>query len=59
MIVYVPPERVRTFYENRLHSSLRPNADGWATVKSPFRQDRNASFSVNLTHGGVARSRHG
>jgi DNA primase len=52
MNICVPPPRVRAFYESRLRSPLRANADGWAGAKSPFRQDHNASLSINLTHGG-------
>jgi len=54
MSEYVSPNRVRAYYESRLRRTLRPNAEGWVAVKSPFRQDDNPSFSVNLTRGAGA-----
>lgn len=48
----VPPEIVEGYYQSHFQATLRPTADGWVTVKSPFRDDHNASFSVNLQHGG-------
>jgi putative DNA primase/helicase len=52
MSVRVPPEQVLSYYESHFRARLRPNSEGWATVKSPFREDHNASFGVNLHHGG-------
>lgn len=30
----------------------RVNKEGWITVHSPFREDANPSFSINIQHGG-------
>lgn len=30
----------------------RPNGSGWASAKCPFHEDRTASLSANMQHGG-------
>ena len=38
------------YYEKALHISA--NHAGWQTVRCPFHDDKHASLSVNLEHGG-------
>ena len=40
------------YYSARLPKLSRPNGAGWAQARCPFHEDRAASLSVNLVHGG-------
>ena len=40
------------YYSARLPKLSRPNGAGWAQARCPFHEDRHASLSVNLVHGG-------
>lgn len=39
-------------YYSTLDGLGRPNGSGWASVRCPFHEDRTASLSINLQHGG-------
>jgi hypothetical protein len=41
-----------SYYSARLPKLSRPNGAGWAQARCPFHEDRAASLSVNLVHGG-------
>lgn len=41
-----------TYYPERLMSLGKPNANGWASCRCPFHDDKHASASANLCTGG-------
>jgi DNA primase len=45
---YLPTPR--TYYERAL--SITAGRSGWRTVRCPFHNDKHASLSVHLDHGG-------
>lgn len=42
----------RSYYRKRVAKLGKAQGDGWAQGQCPFHQDRNASLTVNLSHGG-------
>lgn len=41
-----------SYYAHELDKVSRTCTNGWATARCPFHDDRQASLSVNLAHGG-------
>jgi len=42
----------RSYYRKRVAKLGKAQLSGWAQGQCPFHEDRNASLSVNLSHGG-------
>lgn len=42
----------KSYYRKRVAKLGKAQSDGWAQGQCAFHEDRNASLSVNLSHGG-------